>query len=127
MSGLRICVVQDNRFAGSLPERGVMGMGNVARLEIQVNGFTARLPDGLRGLAALIFFDLGVNKFAGALPQRGLMGMPKVSTLKGAYNPFVGPLPEGGLRALTALRVLHLWENHFISGTLPEGGLSGML
>eukprot|EP00971_Amphidinium_carterae_P341961 6481059-Amphidinium_carterae.1 len=52
--------------------------------------------------------------------------MSKVAGLYGARNSLTGTLPDDGLRALTILIALHLWEN-FISGTLPEGGLLTML
>ena len=101
------------------------GDGQVVRIDLQENGLTGQLPDGLGNLSNLAELRLRNNQLTGAIPSQ----LGRLANLKVLYlgrNQLTGPIPSelGDLSSLTQLALY----NNDLTGEVPDslGRLSNL-
>eukprot|EP00971_Amphidinium_carterae_P328419 6460293-Amphidinium_carterae.1 len=106
--------IETNRFAGTLPDRGMQAMMAMTFCAIEENCFTGMLPGiGLREITELYIFT---NRFAGTL----LLSIRQESKKK---KSFAGTLPDRGMQTMmsvTEFKISHLRNRYFCRGVFPN-------
>lgn len=108
---LNMVSMQGNRLTGTLPEKILR---NLARLEIQNNLFSGRLPVSAGGL--LVFNGYG-NNFSGEIPA-SFFENSLFQSLSLSGNQISGVIPAtvGSMKSISVLDL----SNNFLSGSIPE-------
>jgi hypothetical protein len=138
LGGLTVLDLHSNRLKGSIPEELFL-LTNLIELNLSVNQLTQRIPEGLARLTNLGLLSLSENLLTGPVPvfptsiefmlldNNRLSGNfedivragSNLTALELANNNLEGSFPTE-IGHMTKLFSLQLYNNDFISGSLPS-------
>ncbi|KAL2230329.1 probable LRR receptor-like serine/threonine-protein kinase At3g47570 [Sesamum indicum] len=108
-----------NQLQGSIPDSIGLTLPNLRWLQLSYNQLGGLIPTCLSNISSLELIDLTSNFFGGPVPRLGKL--PHLSVLQIGGNPIKDDINFiSSLTNCTNLQDLYIYENPYLSGSLPR-------